>query len=154
MVVRTRARVARGEQLTITYCSVLLGTRARHQRLLTTKGFTCSCSRCQDPGEAGTNMSGLVCTKCQKSVLLPHLSTPSLVWKCSCGFQANSDKVAAFLDRLEGELVQVEGMGVATEGQVSFVVGVYSPHAFAGEGKDSSSRGLDGEEEKAAPSPQ
>ena len=124
MVVRTRARVARGEQLTITYCSVLLGTRARHQRLLTTKGFTCSCSRCQDPGEAGTNMSGLVCTKCQKSVLLPHLSTPSLVWKCTCGFQANSDKVTAFLNRLEGELIQVEGMEVATEGQVSFIVGV------------------------------
>ena len=38
-VLETRRPVARGEELTITYCCPSLGTPARQAKLLATKGF-------------------------------------------------------------------------------------------------------------------
>jgi len=59
-------------------------------------------------------MGGIVCTKCRKSHLLPHLENNNnnnnahLFWKCSCGFEANPEKVGNFLTKLEGELEMLE----------------------------------------------
>lgn len=106
--------MAAGQELTITYCAVLLGTWARQERLRSTKGFSCSCRRCLDPGERGTLMSGLVCTKCGLGLLLPHVTETVLAWRCRCGFQASTAKVSAFLARLEQEVVVLE----RGEGQV------------------------------------
>ena len=50
--------------MTITYCDLLLGTRARRDKLMRGKGFLCECERCRDPGERGPRLAGLRCTKC------------------------------------------------------------------------------------------
>ena len=43
-------------------------------------------------------MGSIVCTKCRKNHLLPHLANinnnkAQILWKCSCGFEANPEKV-------------------------------------------------------------
>ena len=56
-------------------------------------------------------MGAIVCTKCRNSYLLPSLDNNNnnannnannnndahLIWKCSCGFVANSEKVTSSL---------------------------------------------------------
>ena len=95
LVLTAKKSINAGEQLTITYCSTLLGTYARQTKLMKSKGFQCVCQRCLDPSESGTNMGGLTCTKCSNGYLLPHLRVdqPEIDWLCVCGFQANSQKV-------------------------------------------------------------
>ena len=55
-------------------------------------------TRCCDPNESRSLMGGIVCTKCRKNYLLPHLQNTNnnkahLLWKCFCGFEANPEKV-------------------------------------------------------------
>ena len=45
MVLRTRVSVLKGEQITISYCSPVLGTPARQKKLQMSKGFVCGCER-------------------------------------------------------------------------------------------------------------
>ena len=45
LVLKTRVALAKGKQVTISYCSALLGTPARQKKLLTSKGFVCGCER-------------------------------------------------------------------------------------------------------------
>ena len=94
LVLEARRDIRAGEELTITYCCSLLATPARQAKLRASKGFDCRCSRCSDPGERGSNMGGVLCTKCRQAVLLPHLQQDGgLAWSCSCGFKPNNDKV-------------------------------------------------------------
>ena len=95
LVLTARRNIYKGEQLTITYCSMLMGTYGRQQKLMKSKGFQCVCPRCLDPHERGTNMGGITCTKCKQGLLLPHVGAnqQDIDWLCDCGFQANSQKV-------------------------------------------------------------
>ena len=94
LVLTAKKAIPAGEELTITYCSSLLGTPARQRKLAVSKGFWCACTRCLDPMEGGTMMGGLSCTKCGQGVLLPHIRQGGdITWLCPCGFQANTDKV-------------------------------------------------------------
>ena len=45
MVLRTRVGITKGDQITISYCSTVLGTPARQKKLLMSKGFVCGCER-------------------------------------------------------------------------------------------------------------
>ena len=98
LVLKTRRKISPGEQLTITYVSSLLGTFTRQKKLKETKGFQCRCNRCLDPEEKGTYMSGIICSKCKKGWVVPHLKEDQeeMKWMCKCGFQANSDKVCLY----------------------------------------------------------
>lgn len=51
----------RGEHLNTMYTNALWGTQERRAHLMSTKYFKCSCKRCSDPTELGTNFSTLVC---------------------------------------------------------------------------------------------
>jgi len=118
MVLRTRVALHKGDQITISYCSAVLGTPARQKKLQTSKGFVCGCERCCDPEEKGSLMGAIVCTKCRKSHLIPHLESGNnnrahLLWKCSCGFEANTEKVENFLAKLDGELEMLERLEVS-----------------------------------------
>ena len=97
LVLTTKRKIKKGDELTITYCSSLMGTYARQKRLIKSKGFRCICPRCLDPLEGGTNMGGITCTKCKQGFLLPHVrpEQAEIDWLCDCGFQANSEKVSA-----------------------------------------------------------
>ena len=45
--------IARGEEITVTYCNPLLGTPARQEMLRRNHFFLCNCRRCNDPTEFG-----------------------------------------------------------------------------------------------------
>ena len=45
MVLRTRVPLHKGDQITISYCSAVLGTPQRQKKLQTSKGFVCGCER-------------------------------------------------------------------------------------------------------------
>ena len=93
LVLETRRRVRAGEEVTITYCCMSLSTPARQTKLRSSKGFTCGCGRCHDPSEGGTYMGGVKCTKCRGGVVTLHWDQDQWVWKCKCGFVANTEKV-------------------------------------------------------------
>merc|ERR1719195_747402 len=88
-VLETRRPVARGEELTITYCCPSLGTPARQAKLLATKGFRCGCGRCRDPGERGTWLGGVVCTRCRGPALAP-------AWQPGCGGSTSSASIRSW----------------------------------------------------------
>jgi len=115
LVLTAKKQITAGEQLTITYCSALLGTYARQNKLRKSKGFQCACPRCLDPSESGTNIGGLSCTKCGQGCLLPHVRRDQVEidWFCHCGFQANSSKVSSYLTKLEAELADLEQLGTS-----------------------------------------
>ena len=52
-----------GEELTFTYCSPLMSTAARREKLRRSKFFTCECDRCSDPTEMDSHLGSLLCPK-------------------------------------------------------------------------------------------
>ncbi|XP_019771517.2 SET domain-containing protein SmydA-8 isoform X3 [Dendroctonus ponderosae] len=68
----------------INYTNVLQGNQERQLSLLEGKYFTCTCSRCRDPSELGTEISSLICHKCRKGFLrYTELEENFQLWKCS-----------------------------------------------------------------------
>lgn len=57
-------RIGKGEHLTASYTDPLWGTGNRRYFLRQTKHFDCTCSRCSDPTEFGSELSTLKCPKC------------------------------------------------------------------------------------------
>lgn len=53
--------IKKGERLSICYTDTMWGTIPRQAFLKETKFFICSCERCQDPTEYGTNFSAVRC---------------------------------------------------------------------------------------------
>ena len=53
--------IKKGEHLKIMYSNMLWATQMRHEHLMITKHFVCSCERCTDPTELGTNFNALRC---------------------------------------------------------------------------------------------
>ena len=67
----SKREIGAGEELTITYCSPLLSTAARRQKLLRSKFFACRCARCRDPTERGSHLGSLACPKCIAGLVVP-----------------------------------------------------------------------------------
>ncbi len=87
-----------GEELTITYCSPLLGTPARQEKLKRNKFFTCSCLRCSDPTEFGSHMSSLKCPKCKGGLLTLQSGT---AYRCNgCKFNTTREKSDKFVQSI------------------------------------------------------
>merc|ERR1711963_1027953 len=57
ITVRAARNISEGEHLSTMYTHALWGTIARRDHLAMTKNFWCSCSRCCDPTEFGSNIS-------------------------------------------------------------------------------------------------
>ncbi|XP_037076163.1 SET domain-containing protein SmydA-8-like [Pollicipes pollicipes] len=53
--------VPAGARVTTSYTSLLWGGEARRAHLAATKFFLCTCRRCQDPSEFGTDVTALAC---------------------------------------------------------------------------------------------
>jgi len=61
----------------------LFGTMYRRADIKHTWSFDCICHRCKDPTELGTLVSGVNCTVCKFSYLLPrHPLDYNTVWEC------------------------------------------------------------------------
>ena len=88
-------------------------TRAGSRGGCTVPRARCGCGRCRDPGERGTWLGGVVCTRCRGPALAPawQPGRGGWAWRCGgCGFVANTAKVAALLARLEQEMDQERHM--------------------------------------------
>ena len=91
MFVRARVAIKAGEEITVQYLSALKGTHRyveyivrkilhsyymlflgrRRKKIREEWYFDCSCRRCGDPSECGTNISGVMCLHCHGGCLLP-----------------------------------------------------------------------------------
>ena len=101
--------IQKGENLTITYCTLLTNTPTRLQKLKKSKFFTCQCQLCHDPREKGTLMSALICPKCQ-GILLPKsfFQGQNQEWKCDkCPFTTTDDKVQKLVDAVRNQVTAV-----------------------------------------------
>uniref|UniRef100_A0A8D8X7D0 Protein msta, isoform A n=1 Tax=Cacopsylla melanoneura TaxID=428564 RepID=A0A8D8X7D0_9HEMI len=85
MVVKASSKIRAGEEILSTYSSLLWGTAVRRSFLRNTKEFECTCLRCKDPTEFGSNLSAIYCkVKSCPGLLLP--SNPRDIksdWTCS-----------------------------------------------------------------------
>ena len=98
--------IKKGENLTITYCTLLTNTPTRVAKLKKSKFFTCQCQLCHDPQEKGTLMSALICPKCQGGILLPKsfFHQPQ-EWKCDrCAFATTEEKVQKLVDAVRNQV--------------------------------------------------
>ena len=97
--VRASVEIKRGQQVNISYTPPFFSLIARNNILHRGKQFLCSCSRCQDPSELGTNLSSLRCEaeSCQEEPgLFQHTGSFSQDWECSsCKLRLSYQQYAA-----------------------------------------------------------
>lgn len=116
VLIKAGTRIQKGDHLSICYTDPLWGTGNRRHHLYESKFFWCSCARCSDPTEFGTNFSAL---KCQNSdcsgYLLPQsfLDKPqngkSANWICSkCSSPTSAHHVYDLLDRIGQDLHELK----------------------------------------------
>ena len=97
--------IKKGENVTITYCTLLTNTLTRQQKLKKSKFFTCQCQLCHDPREKGTLMSAMICPKCQGNLLPESFFLQPLEWKCDkCTFTTTDDKVQKLIDAVRNQV--------------------------------------------------
>uniref|UniRef100_A0A182ND80 SET domain-containing protein n=1 Tax=Anopheles dirus TaxID=7168 RepID=A0A182ND80_9DIPT len=70
-----------GDLLYYNYTRVLFSTFERQTHLRKGKYFICTCARCNDPTELGTNLSSLKCIKCADGLCVFYHQTPK--WECT-----------------------------------------------------------------------
>merc|ERR1712083_827961 len=90
-----------GEHLSTMYTHALWGTIARRDHLAMTKNFWCSCSRCCDSTEFGSNISTIF-----DSAMLPEDPLDSSSdWVCKeTGMRRNAMEVKTQLSKIGQEL--------------------------------------------------
>lgn len=99
-----------GEHLTTTYSHVLWSTQLRQQHLKDTKYFTCTCERCKDPSELGTNFSTLRCiggddVTCNGLQLPVDSTSVESEWACNkCPIRITNEHVSFITGRMNEEI--------------------------------------------------
>ena len=84
--VRASREIKAGQEVNISYTPPFFSVIARNNILHRGKQFLCSCPRCQDPSELGTNLSSVRCEaeSCEGGMgLYQHTGTFSQDWECS-----------------------------------------------------------------------
>lgn len=61
------------------YIQALKGTLERQQHLREGKYFDCSCQRCEDISELGTDISSIICPRCYQGIVRSN----KIKWKCT-----------------------------------------------------------------------
>lgn len=76
--------ISEGKPILITYAEVGEGSHERQKTLRENYYFQCTCERCKDPTEFGTNFSAIKCNKCKDGYLLPVNSLDGdSDWNCN-----------------------------------------------------------------------
>ena len=110
IVIETARDVIADEPLTTTYSHILWSTQLRQQHLKDTKYFTCTCERCSDPTELGTNFSTLRCLggeegPCNGFQLPVNPISPDTVWACNkCPITITSEQVSFITGKMNEEI--------------------------------------------------
>merc|ERR1719402_1537503 len=66
IAVQAQVDIKKDEEILISYVTFSPGTLFRREKLEKYWFFQCACARCSDPTELGTNLSSLVCEKCEE----------------------------------------------------------------------------------------
>ena len=103
MYVRARVNIKAGQELTVQYLSALWGNLKRRRQIKEEWYFDCTCKRCSDRTECGTNISAIKCFECFIGNLLPRDSLEySSAWFCSrCDYEVSSIKVESLVQEIE-----------------------------------------------------
>jgi len=103
ITVRAARNISEGEHLSTMYTHALWGTIARRDHLAMTKNFWCSCSRCCDPTEFGSNISTIFDSG--KPMLPEDPLDSSSDWVCKeTGMRRNAMEVKQQLSKIGQEL--------------------------------------------------
>ncbi|XP_046389919.1 SET domain-containing protein SmydA-8-like [Ischnura elegans] len=83
LIIRAAFDLKCGDLITHNYAGTLVSTIERRESLRKGKYFECTCKRCQDPYELGTNLGSLKCPKCSKGpVVSKNPLDQSSAWMC------------------------------------------------------------------------
>ena len=105
MYVRARVPIKKGDELTVQYLSALWGNLKRRRKIKEEWYFDCTCKRCTDRTECGTNISAVKCFECGIGNMLPKKSLDyHSDWICpKCGTLVSSVKIEALIQDIEHE---------------------------------------------------
>ncbi|XP_066945423.1 uncharacterized protein [Macrobrachium rosenbergii] len=106
VVLKAAVDIKAGEHLSTMYTHILWGTLARRDHLKHSKYFMCTCFRCSDPTELGTNFSTLRCKSCTNGFMLSAAPLDELAdWICtSCNATIKSAEVTGINLKLGEEV--------------------------------------------------
>ena len=106
--IRAAVPIKKGDHISIMYSDPMWGTANRQAHLMETKYFACTCPRCMDPTELGTDFSSLRCPSC--SGYLSPCTSDGNTWECSgCKKSESADAyVNAVIRSIGEELVRLE----------------------------------------------
>ena len=108
MSVKSMKPIQAGEELTISYCKLFSGRLERKNYCEQNWFFTCTCARCQDRTDLGTNFDTHLCRTCGSSVLPLDLDNNS-PWICeNCSSLTNSSSIFKTETRLRERLNQLQ----------------------------------------------
>ncbi|KAM7347903.1 SET and MYND domain containing, arthropod-specific, member 4 [Cochliomyia hominivorax] len=110
IILRTSRAVKKGESLTLSYAYTLQGTLKRRDFMQAGKLFWCTCKRCADPYELGTDCSAIKCMACKKGLI--RATKPldqEAEWKCySCSHILLASEVVKILDKINNDLESID----------------------------------------------
>jgi len=97
-----------GEELTISYCKLFSGRLERKNYCEENWFFTCTCSRCKDRTDLGTNFDTHLCRTCGGSVLPLDLEN-NCPWRCeNCSQITEASHILEIEAKLRKQLNQIE----------------------------------------------
>lgn len=104
--VRAQTPIMKGQEIFNKYTSYFAGQIERSELIQDNWNFFCSCPRCKDPSDLGSNFDTLHCSKC-KGAMLPEGSSASSPWRCgSCGHSLAREKVKSMEDAVLQQAAQ------------------------------------------------
>lgn len=104
-----------GEDLTTSYSHILWTTQLRQQHLKDMKYFSCTCQRCKDPTELGTNFSTLRCigtdeNPCNGFQLPCDPLSKKTEWACNkCEIRVENAQVDYIVGKMNDEVENLQG---------------------------------------------
>ncbi|XP_070502422.1 SET domain-containing protein SmydA-8-like [Chironomus tepperi] len=111
LTVRAARDIKKGEHIATCYSNILSGTQMRQQQLRNMKYITCSCIRCSDSIELGSNLSSLKCIgmdgiACDGiQVPIKPLNGESSEWACDkCPARVNGNEIADLMVKMSDEI--------------------------------------------------
>lgn len=109
VILKAAVDIKRGEHLSTMYTHILWGTSARRDHLKHSKYFMCTCFRCSDPTELGTNFSTLRCSRCTSGFMLSAAPLDELAdWICTtCNGTVKHEEVTDINLKLGEEVEKV-----------------------------------------------
>ncbi|CAL4102903.1 unnamed protein product [Meganyctiphanes norvegica] len=111
MYVYATVPISKGTSINFTYTGTLYTTLPRRQHLQFTKFFPCTCRRCSDPTELGTDFGTLVCDKtdCKGYVESCHPMHALAPWRCrKCHQDFDVNKVKMINESVFQELSSID----------------------------------------------